>query len=143
MSSYGIMSKSPDQLHSLVTVGSTGMVGGYALRYALDYPGVKRVTAISRKPAGITHPKLKGVLHQNSADCSALAGALSGQDVAIFCPGAYTGTVSNAELRRTTVDCTLEFSSAVRASSPDAAFSFLSRSGADPHGKKSDGLRKL
>jgi len=30
----------------LVIVGATGMVGGYALRYALDHPGVGRVTVI-------------------------------------------------------------------------------------------------
>ena len=28
----------------LVIVGATGMVGGYALRYALDHPAVGRVT---------------------------------------------------------------------------------------------------
>ena len=32
----------------LVIVGATGMVGGYALRYALRNPAVGRVTAIGR-----------------------------------------------------------------------------------------------
>jgi hypothetical protein len=41
----------------LVIVGATGMVGGYALRYALDNSGVKSVTSIGRKNVGITHPK--------------------------------------------------------------------------------------
>jgi N-acetyl-gamma-glutamylphosphate reductase len=61
----------------LVIVGATGMVGGYALRYALDHPAVGAATAIGRKPMGLTHPKLKEVLRQDFADCSALAGALS------------------------------------------------------------------
>jgi hypothetical protein len=39
----------------LVIVGATGMVGGYALRYALDHPDVGGATAIGRKPAGVTH----------------------------------------------------------------------------------------
>jgi len=39
----------------LVIVGATGMVGSCALRYALDHPAVGRVTAIGRKPAGVTH----------------------------------------------------------------------------------------
>src|SRR5579864_8494986 len=90
----------------LVIVGATGMVGGYALRYAHDHPGVGTATAIGRKPTGLRHAKLNEVLHQNFADCSALAGALSGQDAAVFCLGAYTGAVSNAELRRITVDYT-------------------------------------
>jgi hypothetical protein len=56
----------------LVLVGATGMVGGYALRYALEHPAVERVTAIGRRTLGISHPKLKEVLHPNFADCSAL-----------------------------------------------------------------------
>ncbi|HEX3581281.1 MAG TPA: NAD(P)H-binding protein [Thermoanaerobaculia bacterium] len=119
----------------LVIVGATGMVGRYALSYALEHPSVSQITAIGRRPSGITHPKLKEVLHQNFADCSTLAGALSGQDAAVFCLGAYTGAVPDAELRTITVDYTIEFARALRGSSPDAAFAFLSGSGADPTGR--------
>jgi uncharacterized protein YbjT (DUF2867 family) len=119
----------------LVIVGATGMVGGYALRYALDHPAVGGATAIGRKPTGLTHPKLKEVPHQDFADCSALAGALSDQDAAVFCLGAYTGVVPDAELRRITVDCTIEFARVLRHSSPAAVFSFLSGSGADQTGR--------
>jgi NADPH:quinone reductase-like Zn-dependent oxidoreductase len=34
---------------NLVIVGATGMVGGYALRYALEHSAVAQVTAIGRK----------------------------------------------------------------------------------------------
>jgi uncharacterized protein YbjT (DUF2867 family) len=119
----------------LVIVGATGMVGGYALHYALDHPAVVGVTAINRRKLGIAHPKLTEVLHPDFADCSALAGTLSGQDAAIFCLGTYTGSVSNAELRKVTADYTIEFARVLHGSSPDAAFSFLSGSGADQTGK--------
>src|SRR5271169_4665071 len=119
----------------LVIVGATGMVGGYALRYALDNPAVGRVTAIGRSKTGISHPKLDEVLHRNFADCSSLAEALSGQDAAVFCLGAYTGSVSDAQLRTITVDYTLEFARVLRGSSSNAVFSFLSGSGADPTGR--------
>ena len=119
----------------LVVVGATGMVGGYALRYALQQPMVGVVTAIARRATGLSHPKLKEVLHGDFSDCSALAPALSAQDGAIFCLGTYTGTVSDAELRRITVDYTVEFARVLGGSSPDAAFSFLSGSGADPTGR--------
>jgi uncharacterized protein YbjT (DUF2867 family) len=119
----------------LVIVGATGMVGGYALRYALEHPAVKSVTSIGRKKLGISHPKLKEVLHRDFADCSALAETLSGQDAAVFCLGTYTGAVSDAELRTITVNYTVEFARVFRLSSPDAAFSFLSGSGADPTGR--------
>jgi uncharacterized protein YbjT (DUF2867 family) len=119
----------------LVIVGATGMVGGYALRYALEQPGVGQVTSVGRRKLGISHSKLTQVLHPDFADCSALAETLKGQDGAIFCLGTYTGVVTDAELRRITVDYTVEFARVLRASSPDAAFSFLSGSGADPTGQ--------
>ena len=119
----------------LVIVGATGMVGGYGLRYALDHPAVGRVTAIGRRKLGLSHAKLAEVLHRDFADCSALAEALSGQDAAVFCLGAYTGGVPDAELRTITVDYTIEFARVLRGNSPDAAFSFLSGGGADPTGR--------
>ena len=119
----------------IVMVGASGMVGGYALRYALDQPAIERVTAIGRKRLGMSHPKLTEVLHQDFADCSALKVALSGQDAAVFCLGAYTGAVPEEELRKITVDYTIEFARVLRGSNPDAAFSFLSGNGADPTGR--------
>jgi uncharacterized protein YbjT (DUF2867 family) len=120
---------------SLVIVGATGMVGGYALRYALDNSEVKSVTSIGRKKLGISHPKLKEVLHQNFADFSPLANVLSNQDAVVYCLGTYTGSVSDEQLRVITADYTIEFARVFRDRSPDAAFSFLSGSGADPTGR--------
>jgi uncharacterized protein YbjT (DUF2867 family) len=119
----------------LVIVGATGMVGGYALRYALDNSEVKSVTSIGRKTVGISHPKLEQVLHQNFANCSPLANVLSNQDAVVYCLGTYTGSVSDEQLRVITADYTIEFARVFRDRSPDAAFSFLSGSGADPTGR--------
>jgi len=119
----------------IAIVGATGMVGGYALRYAINHPAVASATVIGRRTLGISHPKLKEVLHRDFADCSALAEPLSGQDAAVFCLGAYTGSVPDAELRKITVDYTVEFARVLHASSPGAEFSFLSGSGADQTGR--------
>jgi uncharacterized protein YbjT (DUF2867 family) len=119
----------------IAIVGATGMVGGYALRYALASPAVTSVTSIGRRKVGISHPKLKEVLHEDFADCSALADTLSGQDAAAFCLGTYTGAVSDTVFRTITVDYPIEFARVLRGSSPTAAFSFLSGSGADPTGR--------
>jgi uncharacterized protein YbjT (DUF2867 family) len=129
------MNASPLSQVRLVIVGATGMVGGYALRYALNHPSVGVVTVIGRRTLGISHPRLKEVLHPDFTDCSALAQPLSGQDAAVFCLGVYTGAVPNAEFRKITVDYTIEFARVLRASSPGAAFSFLSGMGADQTGR--------
>ncbi|HLZ51292.1 MAG TPA: NAD(P)H-binding protein [Candidatus Acidoferrum sp.] len=126
---------SPANAIRLTIVGATGMVGGYALRYALGNDAVRTVTSIVRRKSGVSHPKLQEVLHSDFADCSALSQALSGQDAAVFCLGAYTGAVSDTELRLITVDYTIEFARVLRGSSPNAAFSFLSGSGADQTGR--------
>jgi len=63
----------------LVIVGATGMVGGYALRYALEHPDVEHATSIGRRKLGISHSKLTEVLHPDFADCAALAETLKGK----------------------------------------------------------------
>ena len=129
------MSVPPAGRTHLVLVGAAGMVGGYALRYALENPAVERVTAIVRRTLGISHTKLTEVIHPNFGDCSALAESLSHQDAAIFCLGAYTGAVSEAELRTITVDYTVEFARVLHKSSPNAGCGVWSGQGADPTGK--------
>jgi uncharacterized protein YbjT (DUF2867 family) len=129
------MNVPPASQKRLVIVGATGMVGGYALRYALENSAVARVTSIGRRKLGIPHSRLKEVLHPDFADCSALADTVAGQDAAVFCLGAYTGAVTDAELRAITVNYPVEFARVLHASSPNATFSFLSGSGADPTGK--------
>ncbi len=115
----------PEKQMRLVIVGATGMVGGYALRYALDHPAVGCVTAIGRRALGISHRKLKEILHHDFADCSTLAEPLSGQDAVVFCLGTYTGSVSDVKLRTITAGYTIEFARVLRTSSSTAAFSFL------------------
>ena len=39
----------------LVIIGASGIVGGYAIRFALDNLGVNSVTSIGRKKLGISH----------------------------------------------------------------------------------------
>jgi uncharacterized protein YbjT (DUF2867 family) len=129
------MSVSTPPQKRLVMAGATGMVGQYALRYALENSAVKSVTSIGCKKLGLSHPKLKEVLHQDFGDCSALAETLADEDGAVFCLGAYTGAVADAEFRTITVNYPVEFARVLRCSSPGAEFSFLSGNGADPTGR--------
>ena len=53
----------------------------------------------------------------------------------MFWLGTYTGSVSDAEMRKITVDYTVEFARVLHSRSPGAVFSFLSGKGADPSGR--------
>ena len=119
----------------VVLIGATGMVGGYALRYLLADEAVGELTAIVRRTLGVSHPKLREIIHADFADYSALGQVLAAQDAAVFCLGTYTGVVSDAELRRVTVDCTVAFARSLSGGSPGATLSFLSGSGADQTGR--------
>ncbi|MBK9001326.1 MAG: hypothetical protein IPM35_36870 [Myxococcales bacterium] len=111
------------------------MVGGLVLRGALDDLRVGRVSAIGRRPTGVSHPKLEEVLQEDFLDYSGVTVALEGQDVALYCIGAYTGQLPDDEFRRVTLDYTVAFARALFARSPGATFCFLSGQGADQTGK--------
>lgn len=115
----------------ILIIGATGMVGGLALRFALDSPDVSAVTVIGRRPVDLTHPRLSQVRHADFGNYAAVSGALANQDIALFCLGTYTSSVSDAELRRVTVDYTSAFAEALHARSPGAVVCFLSGQGAD------------
>ena len=108
------------------------MVGGCALRLCLDNPEVAQVTSIVRRTTGTGHPKLTEVVHDDFLDFTTLGTALTGYDLAIFCVGVYTGAVLDDEFKNIKVDYTLAFAEALKKSSPQAAFCFLSGQAADP-----------
>ena len=55
------MNALPSSQARLVIVGTTGMVGGYALHNALEHPTTGPVAAIGRRSIGIAHaPHARG-----------------------------------------------------------------------------------
>lgn len=101
------------------------------LRYALEDPALASVVSIGRRTLGIEHAKLREIVHADFSDCRGLAAELAGIHAAVYCLGAYTGTVPDEQFRRITVDYTVAFAEALHSSSPDAAFVLLSGQGAD------------
>jgi uncharacterized protein YbjT (DUF2867 family) len=114
-----------------LVIGATGMVGGHVLRCCLASNEISGVTVIGRRETGFSHPKLVEVLHSDFLDYSAVADALVGHEVALFCLGAYSGSVSDEELKKVTADYVVAFSKALHRGSPKAAVCLLSGQGAD------------
>ena len=55
-----------------IITGATGMVGEGVLHECLLHPQVESVLAINRKPCGVSHPKLKEIIHKDFFNLSRL-----------------------------------------------------------------------
>ncbi|MEZ4224800.1 MAG: NAD(P)H-binding protein [Polyangiaceae bacterium] len=119
-------------MSNVILTGATGMVGTLVLQRCLASDAVAKVTTLGRRATGMEHPKLREVVHEDFLDLSACADAMEDQDIALFCLGAYTGSVSDAVFKRITTDYLVSFAHALHEHSPGAVFCFLSGSGADP-----------
>lgn len=126
----------------IAIVGATGMVGGEALRLALEHPRVASVVAIGRRATGRSHPRLRELLHADLGACAPLSDELRHVDLAVYCLGVYTGAQSDQEFRRITVDWPADFARAFARANPHAALCFLGAEGADPSGRSRFAYRR-
>jgi len=122
-------------MQTVIIAGASGMVGNIIQRECLDAEIVSEVTSIVRRASGISHPKLKEIVHQDFLDFSTIKEHFAGQDVAHFCIGAYTDAVPDDEFKIITVDMVQTFADAVLEGNPNAIFCLLSGAGADPQEK--------
>ncbi len=118
-------------MKNVIITGTNGMIGKLILEYCLQREDVNKVTSITRKKTGITHPKLFEVMHENYLDFSSIKESLQNQDICFFCIGVYTGQVPRDEFRKITVDVTAAFAKELKEQSPGTGFCFLSGQGAD------------
>ena len=119
-------------MKNVIITGASGMVGGLILQECLERGDVGRVTVLVRRTLGITHPKLREVIHSDFTHFEPDSDFLRDQQVAYFCIGVYTGTVDRERFRQITVDYPRFFAEALLAASgPQLAFCLLSGQGAD------------
>src|SRR5947209_5141647 len=91
----------------VILTGATGMVGEGVLHECLQHQDVEQVTALSRKPCGITHPKLKEIIHTNFFDLSPVENGLTGSNACFFCLGVSSVGMKEATYAHLTYDLTL------------------------------------
>ena len=70
-----------------IITGATGMVGEGVLHECLLHPDVESVLVINRRTCGVSHPKLKEIIHTNFFDLSEIESQLSGYNACYFCAG--------------------------------------------------------
>ncbi len=118
-----------------VVFGSSGMVGGEAIKYLLKNKQISEVTSISRKPLNIKNSKLKEIIHNDFMDLSSLKSELSKQNICIYCIGVYTGAVSEDIFKIISVDYIKVLADTLKEVNPNIAISYLSGAGADRSAK--------
>jgi uncharacterized protein YbjT (DUF2867 family) len=116
---------------SAIITGATGMVGEGVLFACLDDPRVSRVLVVNRRPAGVSHPKLREIVHPALDDIGPIAAQLAGFDACFFCLGVSSIGMSEADYRRVTHDLTLGFARTLAALNPDTVFTYVTGAGTD------------
>jgi uncharacterized protein YbjT (DUF2867 family) len=118
-------------MKNILITGTNGMIGKLVLEHCLRRDDVAKITSITRKPTGITHPKLVEVFHTDFLDYSSIETHFTNQDICFYCIGVYTGQVPKEEFRKITVAFTEAFATCLKKNSSNTSFCFLSGQGAD------------
>ncbi len=94
------------KIRAIIT-GATGMVGEGVLHECLNHADVEHVLVINRKPCGLTHPKLKEIIHKDFHNLSSIEFQLGGYNACFFCLGVSSVGMKEPEYSRLTYDLTL------------------------------------
>ena len=106
------------------------MVGEGILLECLDQPQVTEVLSVSRKPAGIEHPKLKEYIVADFFLLQENDEKLKDYDACFFCAGVSSVGMKEEEYRRITYDTTMHFARVLNPK-PKMSFIYVSGGGTD------------
>ncbi|MGE5456844.1 MAG: epimerase [Methanococcaceae archaeon] len=137
-----------------VITGATGMVGEGVLLNSLANENIESIVVIGRRPCGITHPKLKEIIHNDFFNLIPIKEELKGYNACFFCLGVSSVGMKNEDYIKTTYDLTMHFGKVLSEINPDMTFCYVSGKGTDSSekgkihwarvkGKTENDLRKL
>jgi hypothetical protein len=107
------------------------MVGEGVLHECLNHPDVEAVLVINRKPCGVSHPKLKEIIHPDFFDLSQVASQFEGYNACYFCLGVSSIGMGEQEYHHLTYDLTIHLAEILFRQNPDRTFCYVSGSGTD------------
>ena len=122
---------------NVLLFGATGMVGQGVLRECLLDPGVASVVSIGRSPTGVSHPKLREILHADLTNYAPIESELSGFDACFFSLGISSAGLNEEQYSRITYDITLRAAETLARLNPAMTFVYVSGQGTDSseHGR--------
>jgi nucleoside-diphosphate-sugar epimerase len=114
-----------------IITGATGMVGEGVLLECLNHPDVERVLIINRKAGGVSHPKLREIIHTDLFNLAPIAAQLTGYDACFFCLGTSSVGMSPEQYKHITYDLTLNVGTLLAKSNSEMTFCYVTGAGTD------------
>jgi hypothetical protein len=114
-----------------IITGSTGMVGEGVLIECLNHSDVEEILVLNRKPGGMSHPKLREIIHGDLFDLAPIERQLAGFDACFFCLGVSSVGMSSEEYRHITHDLTLNMARLLVRLNPEMTFCYVTGAGTD------------
>jgi hypothetical protein len=113
------------------------MVGEGVLLECLTNPEVEQILVINRKPGGVSHPKLREIIHGDFLNFQPIEQQLSGFDACFFCLGVSSVGLSKEEYRHLTYDLTLHVAQSLSKMNPTMSFCYVTGASTDSseHGR--------
>ena len=114
-----------------IIFGVTGMVGEGVLLQALNHPDVESVLVVGRRACGITHSKLKEIIHNDFYNFQAIEEQLTGYNACFFCLGVSSIGMNETDYTRVTYDLTMSAAEALSKLNSEMTFCYVSGQGTD------------
>jgi uncharacterized protein YbjT (DUF2867 family) len=114
-----------------IITGATGMVGEGVLLECLNHPDVERILVINRKPGGVSHPKLREIIHGDFFNLAPIESQLVGYNACFFCLGISSVGMREADYKRVTYDLTLNVGQLLARLNPNLTFCYVTGAGTD------------
>lgn len=115
----------------VIIFGASGMIGKGVLLECLDSAAVEQVLAVGRSSTGVTHVKLRELIHKDFTDFVPVAEMLTGYDACYFCLGVSAAGMSEGDYKRITYDYTMAAARVLRDRNPGMTFCYVSGAGTD------------
>ena len=107
------------------------MIGQGVLRECLLDPDVERVVSLGRSPCGVTHAKLRDLVHKDLFDLSPIEPKLTRFDACFDCLGPSSSGMSEADYERLTYSLTTQIAETLCRLNPQTTFIYISGAGTD------------
>ncbi|HWZ22201.1 MAG TPA: NAD-dependent epimerase/dehydratase family protein [Cytophagaceae bacterium] len=118
------------KIRAIIT-GTTGMVGEGVLHECLQHPEVEQVLVINRKPCGVSHPKLKEILHGDFYNITSIESELANYNACYFCLGVTSVGLKEPEYHKLTYDLTMNIARTLSRLNPTMTFCYVSGASTD------------